>query len=346
MRILFLSLGIFCVIAGIIGIFLPVWPTTPFLLAAAFCFAKSSPKLYYHLAHNEYIGSFLRNYREKCGVPRIIVFRAFAFLWLTLGISIFFTENNWLRILLFLIGTAVSIHLFCLKRSARKPLRFTLIELLVSLGIIALLASMLFPLLNRARNAAQRGVCQNNLRQIGLALNLYADGNHGSIPSLIPAISGSIMILRMPPLGVIGLGRLLDQYGANERLFGCPQNSTRSPGYVAEKWRSQGAVQAAYLYRSTDVGFHEKLSSNDNAGKAIVMDFCCVQAGGNSIIAHNYETVNILYSDGAVLEALNTPEPQQRYTVSMITHGAGQPIPLCTEAWQNADLLSFHEKRK
>src|SRR5262245_44673620 len=67
-----------------------------------------------------------------------------------------------------------------------RPRGFTLIELLVVIGIIALLISILLPALGRARRAAVTTSCLSQLRQVGLAINLYATTNKGWFPSCGP----------------------------------------------------------------------------------------------------------------------------------------------------------------
>jgi uncharacterized membrane protein YbaN (DUF454 family) len=114
-RILLVIAGTISVGLGILGIFLPLLPTTPFLLLAAACYARSSRKLYNWLLNNKYFGIYIRNYREGKGIPLKVKITAILLLVLTISYTSIFVIHNWLiRALLLLIMTGVSIHLITL----------------------------------------------------------------------------------------------------------------------------------------------------------------------------------------------------------------------------------------
>ena len=90
---------------------------------------------------------------------------------------------------------------------AHRTRGFTLVELLVVIGIIALLISILLPSLNRARETANRVKCGSNMRQVGQAMLLYANENHGRFPRTIyqpnvaPNVTNQGFASQNPPSG-------------------------------------------------------------------------------------------------------------------------------------------------
>ena len=102
---------------GILGIFLPLLPTTPFLLLATACYAKSSPRLSEKLMNNKYLGQYLRDYKEKQGIRRSIKTRILIVLWLSLGASAVWSifKNPWISIILLCVGIFVTIHIRSIK---------------------------------------------------------------------------------------------------------------------------------------------------------------------------------------------------------------------------------------
>ncbi|UCD39276.1 MAG: YbaN family protein [Fidelibacterota bacterium] len=121
---LLIGLGSVSVGLGVIGIFLPLLPTTPFLLLAAACYIRSSDKFYRWLITNRWFGRYIRNYREKKGVPVTTKVVAISLLWITIGYSAVFAIDNWaIRILLGIIAIGVTIHLLVLKTLKRPDKR-------------------------------------------------------------------------------------------------------------------------------------------------------------------------------------------------------------------------------
>jgi uncharacterized membrane protein YbaN (DUF454 family) len=102
-----LSLGI-----GIVGIFLQLLPTTPFVLLAAILYARSSKRFYHWLLYNKLFGRYIRNYLSGKGIPLLAKVISIALLWITLGTSaIFFVSMLLIRIILLMVGISVSTHI-------------------------------------------------------------------------------------------------------------------------------------------------------------------------------------------------------------------------------------------
>jgi uncharacterized membrane protein YbaN (DUF454 family) len=96
---------------GILGAFLPLLPTTCFLLAAAACFGRSSPRFYRWLHENRWFGAYLTSYRRHGALPRWLKVWTLALLWGTLGLSAWLlTAPAWVYAILAAVGIGVSVH--------------------------------------------------------------------------------------------------------------------------------------------------------------------------------------------------------------------------------------------
>lgn len=121
LRSLLIVSGTVCVGLGMLGIFLPLLPTTPFLLLAAACYIRSSEKFYRWLIANRWFGRYIRNYREGRGVPLSTKVMAISLLWITIGYSAgFVVDILAVRILLILIAVGVTAHMVLLKTYRRE----------------------------------------------------------------------------------------------------------------------------------------------------------------------------------------------------------------------------------
>jgi uncharacterized membrane protein YbaN (DUF454 family) len=120
-RYLFIITGTIFLGFGIIGIFLPILPTTPFLLLAAACYARSSQRFYNWLMNNKWFGNYVKNYHEGRGVPLKLKIFTISLLWITILTSIYFVINNfWIEIILIIIAIGVTIHIFTIKTNGHK----------------------------------------------------------------------------------------------------------------------------------------------------------------------------------------------------------------------------------
>lgn len=111
MRALLVVCGTISVALGVLGIFLPLLPTTVFLLLAAACYARSSERFYLKLIQNRWLGAYIRNQREGRGMRRRDKALTLAMLWVGIGATMIWTaENWWLRLVLAVIAVGVTIH--------------------------------------------------------------------------------------------------------------------------------------------------------------------------------------------------------------------------------------------
>ena len=104
---------------GLAGAFLPVLPTTPFLLLAIFFYMRSSTKGVKMILGNKILAPYVKSYFSKKGIPVKILVRTLFFLWLALGFCILWCVSYvYLKVMLVLIGAGVTVHLY-LKRETR-----------------------------------------------------------------------------------------------------------------------------------------------------------------------------------------------------------------------------------
>ena len=94
-RIFLISVGILSLGLGILGAFLPLLPTTPFLLLSAACFVRSSDKLYNWLITHKLFGNYIQSFREGRALPLATRLVIIAFVWVSIGFTMFFVMSDW-----------------------------------------------------------------------------------------------------------------------------------------------------------------------------------------------------------------------------------------------------------
>lgn len=115
-RYFYLISGILLVAIGVIGIFLPVLPTTIFLILASACFVKSSPKANEWLRNHKILGMYIKNYQDKSGLTLKAKVTNISLLWIMILVSAFYLTNEfYIRIILLMIAVGVTIHLLMIK---------------------------------------------------------------------------------------------------------------------------------------------------------------------------------------------------------------------------------------
>lgn len=115
-RVLLTAGGITALSLGIIGIFIPLLPTTPFLLLASACFLKSSERLYSWLTGHRLLGRYILCYQKHRALSITAKITTITLLWATIiSSALLFISSIWVKALLLLIAIGVTTHLLLLK---------------------------------------------------------------------------------------------------------------------------------------------------------------------------------------------------------------------------------------
>lgn len=228
---------------------------------------------------------------------------------------------------------------------------FTLVELVVVIGVVIILMGVLVPALTSARASARKIVCLANLRQIGAAVHLYADDNHGNIPfgpkappflspaNFYPSTGAPTSLISLSNGDPIGLGLLLRGYLSKQpEILFCPDPDQRvfADAELAKVGTAQ--AQCSYYYRHASVTrlFDDRnapdlswdhialanLGKNRNGRpiRALAIDtmFLCpadlAEFNMKPRTHHRQRFANILFSDGRVVSRSNA---DGRFTVDV-----------------------------
>ena len=116
MKYILIVLGSIALVLGVIGIFLPLLPTTPLLLLSAALYVRSSEKLYNWLINQKYLGTYIRNFREHRAIPLRAKVISVSMVWISLTYcAIFVSTNIFLSILFIILAIGISWHILSYK---------------------------------------------------------------------------------------------------------------------------------------------------------------------------------------------------------------------------------------
>ena len=108
--------GTVCVGLGVLGMFLPLMPTTVFLLMAAYCYSRSSDRFHNWLLSNRWCGSYIKNYRSKQGITLRQKATTLITLWASISLSIWLVGGGfWTTLVLAAVAVGVTVHILWIK---------------------------------------------------------------------------------------------------------------------------------------------------------------------------------------------------------------------------------------
>ncbi len=226
---------------------------------------------------------------------------------------------------------------------------FTLLELLVVISIMAILVALLLPALAPAKEAGRKAACLSNLRQIGIAIQTYANDSDGKIPygpkappftnpgDFYPSTGAPTSLLSMQSGAPVGLGLLLQQYLTSQpRVLFCPSSDQPLDAGAELARVGSGQAQGSYYYRHAGntqlfdgpTNVHPDHILLDNLGlnrngqpiRALAIDsmFLCPPELATYNVKprthHHQKFADILFTDGHVTSRLNG---DGRFTVDL-----------------------------
>lgn len=124
------------------------------------------------------------------------------------------------------------IYRMCRKPVTAKGSGFSLVELLVAMGVLILLAALLFPAFSRAREAAKRSSCMNNLRQVAVGIDMYSQDYNRRYPAPPPE----------PSDGSTGWALAVADITKNDNIFQCPSESRGKLDGFTDYWMNSGLL--------------------------------------------------------------------------------------------------------
>ena len=122
-KCVYIIVGSLSLILGIVGVFIPVLPTTPFLLLASFFYLRSSERMYNWLMNHKIFGAYIYSYLTYKAIPKKTKVGTMVFLWSTLIVSMILVSSLHIRIFLLAVGVAVTAHLLMLKTLSHEDLK-------------------------------------------------------------------------------------------------------------------------------------------------------------------------------------------------------------------------------
>jgi uncharacterized membrane protein YbaN (DUF454 family) len=114
-KYILIIIGLIALSLGFIGIIIPILPTTPFMLLAAYCFVRSSKRLYNWLINHKIFGVYIYNYLENRAIKKSAKISAMVLLWPSLIFTMCIIQKTPVTIILMIVGVFVSKHILSLK---------------------------------------------------------------------------------------------------------------------------------------------------------------------------------------------------------------------------------------